>query len=102
MFGKREYVALVMPMYDGDLRHFAREIKHGRVHVSSDEQVNLIKLLQEGLNCMYAKKLCYTDIKPDNVLFKRSITDPNLIGISIGDVGPRKLQLTLTHSQKQY
>ena len=36
---------------------------------------------------MYRKKLCYGDLKPANILFKRSSSDSNLIGVSIGDLG---------------
>ena len=82
-----EYVALVMSLYDGDLSDISTKIEENGLLVSPEEQVNLVGLVRDGLECMFKKKLCYGDVKPANILFKISKDDPNLIGISIGDIG---------------
>lgn len=84
---RRLYVALVMPLYDGDLTVISQQIRIKELTVSPSEELKLIELIQEGLDCMYRKKLCYGDLKPANILFKRSSSDSNLIGVSIGDLG---------------
>ena len=91
ILGGRSYVALAMPIYDGDLWSISEHIIHGRLTVSPYEELNLINLVREGLECMYKEKLCYADLKPTNIFFKRDATDQNLIGISIGDMGSDRI-----------
>ncbi len=40
---------------------------------------------------MYRHNLCYGDLKPENILFKTYTRNPNLIGISIGDIGSENI-----------
>ena len=76
--GIKKQNIIVMPMMDGDM-----EFLQNKLHPTT--VVGLCRSLAKTLQCLLARNIMYTDIKPANTLYK--CTGKGTIDILLGDVG---------------